>query len=328
MLIPLVGLSLGLLALTRPLTALGVAFPFFLHGSFMLFHRDWQTRKQLISVGLLAGGASTFLFVWQYGVTGSALTDPYTLWWSFDRVGFGPGIGIQPGGNSLVMAFSNMGIMLNAARKDLFGWGTYSWLFLPFGLWVMRRNLKAWLLAGTFLSLVGIYTLYWAQVTRFGPRYYYEGLYGLTLVSAAGIFWLAGNATQGRMRSILAAILVIGLIGYDIAFYLPNRLGNMRDLYGISRSQLVPFLTPQAQAMTPALVFVHLEDGITYGNLGKDWPRYGGLLELEDPWLTGPFIFAVSHGVVEDQALAADYPGRRVIYYDPGAPNTFYDSPR
>lgn len=40
---------------------------------------------------------SLFL-TWQYAMTGNALTDPYTLWWSFDQVGFGTGIGLEPGG--------------------------------------------------------------------------------------------------------------------------------------------------------------------------------------------------------------------------------------
>jgi hypothetical protein len=65
-----------------------------------------------------------------------------------------------------------------------------------------------------------------------------------------------------------------------------------------------------------------------YGNLYPDWPQYGGLLELQNPGLTSPFIFAVMRSDAENEALIRDYPDRRVIYYDPDEPETLYETPR
>lgn len=323
MTIAVAGLTLGLLALTRPLTALGVALPFFLHGLVLLWRGGTGVRGRVLWIGAITLLVGSLFLVWQYAVTGNPFLNPYTLWWSYDQVGFGPGIGIVKGGHTLWLAVQNTRVMLYAAAKDLFGWGVFSWLFLPFGLWVIRRNRAAWLPVSVFASLVGMYMLYWvASIGQYGPRYYYESLYSLTLLSAAGILWLAGWVkpwNQRKIRTALVVTLTTALVGYNLVAYLPARLNGLYGFYGVTRSQLAPFLTSQAQTYTPALVFVHIK---------KEWTEYGGLLELEDPWLTTPFIFAVSSNPVIDAAIASHYPDRRVIHYYPDEPEKFYESPR
>ncbi len=316
------GLSLGLLALTRPLTALGVALPFFIHGILLLWRSQNEIRSRVIAVGAIALAVGCLLLLWQYGVTGSPTTNPYTLWWPFDRIGFGSGVGLEPGGHTLMLGLRNAGIMLSEVAKDLFGWGIFSWLFLPFGLWAIRRSREAWLPFSVFASLVFVYIFYWAWVGHYGPRYYYEGLYGLTLISALGILWLAGSRTDLHWRSwrtLGTGLLTLALVAYNLGFSLPTQLNSLYGLYGVHRAQLEPFLTPQARGMTPALVIVHVQ---------KNWTEYAGLLELEDPWLTSPFIFARSSGPVEDAALVRANPARRAIYYYPDEPNKFYTVPR
>jgi hypothetical protein len=110
------------------------------------------------------------------------------------------------------------------------------------------------------------------------------------------------------------------LIGYNLAAYLPGRFDQIYGLYGVHRSQLNPFLTAQARAKTPALVIVHTQ---------KIWTEYAGLLELGDPWLTSPFIFAWSNNSsISDAALAAQYPDRQIIYYYADEPNELFSAPR
>jgi hypothetical protein len=316
------GLSLGLLVITRPLTALGVALPFFLHGLALLWRGGVGVRARVLAIGLIGLLVGSLFLAWQYAVTGNLLTDPYTLWWSFDRVGFGPGIGLEPGGHTLVRGLQNAKLMLIDTNNDLFGWAGFSWLFLPFGLWAVRRNRAALLALAVFVSLVASYVFYWAAVSRYGPRYYYEGVYGLTLVSAAGILWLAGSLKSPgwqKLRFFLVSLVLAGLIGYNLVAYLPFRFGQIYGLYGVHQALLSPFLTSQAQKLTPALVIVHPQ---------KSWTEYAGLLELEDPWLTSPFIFAWSgNGSVSDTDLASLYPGRRTLYYYPQEPNKFYSTP-
>ena len=50
---------------------------------------------------------SALLPLWQATVTGSPLTNPYTLWWPCDHLGFGPGHRPQPGGHSMHWAHIN-----------------------------------------------------------------------------------------------------------------------------------------------------------------------------------------------------------------------------
>jgi hypothetical protein len=319
------GISLGCLALTRPLTAVGVAVPFAVHGLYLLWRGESRVRRRVLLIGILAAALTSLLFVWQDAVTGKPFLNPYTLWWSFDRIGFGKGVGVSAKGYDLHDAYENMKTMLKAARREVFGWGNYSWILLPFGLWSFRKYKAGWGVVTITVSLVLTYTLYWGTVTRYGPRYYYEGLYSLTILSAAGVGWLAG---KNRYRNIFAGLLLCGLVGYNLIAYLPGRLESARAIYGITRAQLVPFETSHALHSTPALVLVSLRPDTVYGNLQGDWPSYGGLLELENPELTSPFIFAAMRSDAENKALARAHPGRQVIYYYPDEPGKLYSMPR
>jgi len=317
------GLSLGVLAMTRPLTAIAVGLPFFIHGIILLIRGNKSTRFKVLTIGLLAAFVAALVPLWQFVVTGDPLLNPYMLWWKYDKIGFGEGFGRQAGGHSLYWAWVNLKVSFHAGWGDFFGWGSASWLFLPFGLWALGRNARAWLAAAVFPSIVLLYMMYWIGSNLYGPRYYYEGFFSLTLVSAAGMFWLAERvAKEGRLRKWMqVATLLLGvfLIGYNLIVYLPKRLNEMTGLYGISRAKFAPFETAQAKELTPALVIVHFQ---------KDWTEYGGLLELQNANLTSPFIFALSRGSSVDAVLVHDYPDRRVIYYYTDEPDQFFKSPR
>ncbi len=320
---------LGFLALTRPFTALGVALPFALHGLYLLCRGRWEERLRLLGFALAAGLLAGLLFAWQYRVTGNALLNPYVLWWPYDIVGFGPGHGVAANGHTLAIAIDNIIVSLGAAWHDLFGWAGLSWLFLPFGDWAARRNGRAWLSGLGFPGLVLVYMAYWVGSWLYGPRYYYEGLPGLVLFSAAGAAWLAGwptspradSATAGfaqagrwrRLRSLGVTALLTGLVGFNLALYLPMRLQSMTGLYQINRAELQQFLEPGVQKMAPALVLVHT----------GHWMGYAAFLELESPDLSSPLIFAWSSGDEIDRRMAQDYKAqRRIFTYNAGEPGS------
>jgi hypothetical protein len=326
--------ALGALALTRPFTALGVAIPFAVHGVYRLIKGDRAIRWRLLAFAGLTLFISSFYFVWQYLVTGDPLLNPYTLWWAYDKIGFGPGYGVLPGGNTLDQAIFNTRFSLEVGAWDLFGWPMLSWIFIPFGLAaVLREPFKrgeALLLGSVFPTLVVIYLAYWVGSTLYGPRYFFEGLYSLTILSGAGIALLAGWpvrpgrpwpqwTNRQRIRSLAVSGILAGLVAFNLVFYLPPRLERMFGLYDVQRTYQQPFLTSSAQQLTPALIIVHPE---------KDWIEYGTLLELESPFLDSPFIFVHSYGVKQDQAVAAQFPGRKVFHYYADTPFTFYSAPR
>jgi hypothetical protein len=318
--VPVAGFSLGVLALTRPLTAVGLALPFGLHGLFLLWRGDGAVRRRVLTVGALALGVAALLFAWQFAVTGDPLRNPYTLWWKYDKIGFGPGHGNMPGGHNLHYAWINLKSSLRSGWRDLFGWGNLSWLFLPAGLWAIRKNRGMYLVASIPLALVLVYLTYWIGSSLFGPRYYFEGLPGLTLTTAAGIMWLLDWPRRYEnnwrlMRSFVTLMLSLSLAGYNLVGFLPQRLESMYGLYGVLRARMQPFLTQQAQELTPAVVIVHIE---------SKWTDYGTLLDLENPWLTSPFIFALGGDKKTTAVLAADFPERTIINYYTKQPEKFF----
>ena len=130
------------------------------------------------------------------------------------------------------------------------GWPYLSWLFLPFGMAAIRKNSPARLISFVFPSLVVVYLFYWVGSWIYGPRYYYEGLYSFTLLTAAGIVWIyqrlpsSGNHfrffTFNKGKKIKVHISSSGYLGFTIllAFlitanllvYIPTRLGVNRAL--------------------------------------------------------------------------------------------------
>lgn len=318
------GLTLAVMALTRPLTAVAVALPFGLHGLYLLWRGPWETRRRVLAVGAIALILGSLHLVWQYAVTGDPFLNPYTLWWKYDTVGFGPGIG-RSNGHTLHQAWINTRHSLRTGAADLFGWFNVSWIFLPFGLLAARRSLRALLAGSVIVSLLVIYLAYWIGSSLFGPRYYYEGLFSLTLFTAAGIAWLAGwpirpqepfrrEVGKRMIRPLTVTAVVATLVFLNVYFYLPMRVGGMHGLYEISRARIEPFLTPQAQELTPALIIVH----------PRRWMHYGALLELSDPFLDTPFLFVISRGPERDALVSRAFPGRSVYHYYPDEPYTFF----
>ena len=184
--------SLGLLALTRPLTAVGVGLPFGVHGVWLLLRGGREAKRAVLGIGLLALVVAGVLLIWQWALTGDPMRNPYVLWWPYDRIGFGPGHGVSEAGHTLDQARINTKFSLRVGQHDLFGWPYLSWLFAPAGLLALRRRVEAWLLAGLLPALILAYAAYWVGAWVYGPRYYVEALGALSVLSAAGVAALAG----------------------------------------------------------------------------------------------------------------------------------------
>jgi hypothetical protein len=321
LLVAVAGLSLGLLALTRPLTAVGVALPCAVHAIVILWRGGPRSRRRLLGVAALSLLLAAVLFLWQAALTGDPLLNPYTLWWSYDRVGFGPGIGRTASGHNLRWALVNTRFSLAAGLHDLFGWPYLSWIFLPFGLIALRRNRQGLLLLAAAPGLVVVYLAYWIGSWLLGPRYYYEALPGLAITSAAGVAWLGGwlRRRQGRAahaRALAVASFLMILMLLDVGFYLPQRVWGLQGLYGVSRVHMRPL---EEAHLGRALVIVHPV---------RAWTEYGTLLTLAPPFARSDLLLALTRGPKADRALAESFPDRHLLHYYPDEPERLYDQPR
>jgi hypothetical protein len=313
------GLSLGLLGLTRPLTALGIFIPFGVHGLALLLRGGGSVRTRVLALTSLAIVIFALIPLWQVALTGQPFLNPYTLWWEYDRVGFGPGVGVTESGHNLRLAYDNTRFSLRAGVHDAFGWPYLSWLFLPLGLLALWSRRDGWLMAATFPSLVLTYGAYWIGSWLLGPRYYYEVLPTMAVLSAAGAAWLGGwmgrRVRWVRFRRLSTVALLSILIGVNLLFYLPARVGGMKGLYGISAMYLQPL---QGANLDHALLIVHSDS----------WHRYGNLLVLAPPFTDDDLLIAWEIKPEQDQAVIQQHAERQIYHYDPDEPYTLYREER
>ncbi|MGD2078522.1 MAG: glycosyltransferase family 39 protein, partial [Chloroflexota bacterium] len=89
------GVALGMIFLTRQLTALAIAGPFALATSVgRTGDVSWPRRiKDLLGLAVVAAPLAALLLVYQAAVTGDPFKDPRLLFWSYDHLGFGQDIG-------------------------------------------------------------------------------------------------------------------------------------------------------------------------------------------------------------------------------------------
>ncbi|MFP3852811.1 MAG: hypothetical protein ACLFWD_00810 [Anaerolineales bacterium] len=308
-----IGGSLGLLVLTRPLTAVGVSLPFITYGSLLLYKRDVRWHWLLISAGVTLA-VSALLLIWQYALTGDPLHNPYTLWWEYDRLGFGPDIGMLDGGHNLGQAWINTHFSLRAGMHDAFGWPFLSWLFLPLGLLVLLPKPNARPVIAMVPLLILAYGFYWIGSWLLGPRYYYEALPALAVISAAGAGWL-GTWLKGMKgvawRRLGAVALLAFLLAANLIFYLPARVGGMHGLYGIERQ---PLAAIKSAGLGQSLIIVHADH----------WSDYANLLLLRPPFADSSIQVAWSRGPGPDAQVAELFQGYDLYHYFDNRPGVLH----
>ena len=311
------GLALGMVFLTRSLTAVAFAMPFALYSLVQIVRRRQPHWPNYLLVALTGGLMAALLPAYQWAVTGDPWLNPYTLWWPYDRIGFGPGIGAMPGGHSPFYAWVNFRQDMSRAATDVLGWPALSWIPLLLGLALPPRRKRDWALLAPFASLVVAYLLYWigSPSRLWGPRYYFEGFAGLWLLAAAGLLktWDWAGARKRWARPVLAGVLVV-LVVASLAANVSGRMAEARGFYGITRSQFDPI---EEAGLHNALVIVYAER----------WLEYGALLSGMSPTLDDDVIYARGSGSEADAAVIAAFPDRTVYYLHQGRLSTHRPAP-
>lgn len=319
------GAALGLAFLTRSLTAVGYAIPFVGYGLFQVILCRGRGWPNYLLMALAGAAVAALLPLYQWAVTGDPRLNPYLLWWPYDKIGFGPGIGWMPGGHSPAYAWLNLRQDLRNAATDLLGWPGLSWLpvaaalalkpraesdaVVPIGAAgrpeprrvAPRLRWREWLLVAPFVTLVIAYIFYWigSPVRLWGPRYYFEGFAVLWIAAAVGLLrvWDLGGARRW-LRPALTGVVGVLLVA-NLGANLPGRLAQVQALYGSGRAMLA---SVKEAGIHNALVFVS----------GEHWRDYGAFLAQMGPLLDDDVLYPTAESPEKDAALMADFPGRTV----------------
>ncbi|RIK42318.1 MAG: hypothetical protein DCC58_11160 [Chloroflexi bacterium] len=330
------GLSLGMLFITRPLTAVGVAVPFAAWALVDML----RERRRVPSYLAMAGCFLPFvalLLLYNNLTTGNPFKSAYELWWPFDKIGFGAGIGIT-GHHDVAqgLRFTRMNVEMIA--DYLYGWplrlsllpatiaALTALLRLGAGAYRLgrarlarRRQAAQALPAGTgwdiallamTLTLVTVHVAYPTPGQMYGPRYYFEALPALTLLSARGIILLAGwlsaagtlasrgnrQVAQGAASLAFIAVLLLSL--HAATNFSRETIRSYRGWNNVNDSGL---RTVEAAELENAVVFVTV----------AKWNEYAPFFIENTPQLDTNVIYAIDRGDALNRRMLADFPGRQ-----------------
>lgn len=316
--------AVGLL-LTRELSAMviGVAASAYLLGG------QWRAlRARLTTIwpvfafaGSIVTSGVVLYLLYNTLQTGSPTLLPRDLFFPGDRYGFGQGIGFY-GQHTLAAGMVILDQLLTILLIDLYGWPFYLTLaLLP--LTFLRRD------AGTrwdifcallLVLLVGAQAGYFYHGIYLGPRYLFETLPFLLLLTARGVTGLAAIlARVGRALGALrptrtlamgvAGVLLIALIACNLFYYSPRQAQLFQGYTGLPVSMKVDAATLYGFHPNQAIV------------LTSDWYIYSYILwPLNDPALRGETLYAYAPSLDTIQQLHAEYPNR-TLYMSEVAPN-------
>lgn len=323
---------LGGLLLTRELSAaiIGiVAIPYvaFVHRK-TLRHQIGQRLPAVLAASALFCLAVFAYLLYNWLQTGDALTTPRTLFSPSDRYGFGDGIGFY-GRHTLAAGLVNLDQLLTSLQIDLYGWPFYLTLALvpcAFLRLFHRRHGSRASASGVqwdMFCLLLLCALVAAQVGYFyhgiilGPRYLYETLPFLLLLTARGITsltatleGLAGSIARrssitkataglGSFSRGLVGLTVLALLSCNLVYFMPRQLELQANFTGLPSYE--PIDTRTVYAFHPDLAVIVTGDRSVYNYVL--WP-------LNDPDMHGPTVYAYAPTSDALAQVRAIYPTR------------------
>ncbi len=320
----LCGIGFGMAALTRDLVAL-LYIVLLVPGIALITWKRGQYRQQRLRrlsgwLTLLLIGLLFFCLYLAYNqmLTGDSLITPRNLFSAGDVWGFGKGIGFY-GQHTLAAGFVNLDELLTSLQIDLFGWPFYLTLaFVAIPFLSRQANRIDWFLLIVLVLTVGSYIGYFYHGIYLGPRYLYEDLPFLLILSARGILllgaWgLEGGRTAARhlsavkepllqkrpALSLSVLALVSALILCNVIYYLPRQATLYQNFTGLPSA--LPVQTGKIYHSPVHHAVVVTDNLMIYQVV---------LFPLNDPVLKGDVIYA--WGETEEQYLQLHkaFPGR------------------
>ena len=230
-----------------------------------------------------------------------------------DAYGFGADIGAPGGrevidlwpGHSPTEAAINVLTMAASLQFDMLGWSVGS-LSLVFAFLLWQRPLRLFDVAMITVvgAVVAALALYWfADSYYLGPRYWFLASFPLLYLSARGYDALR-NRFRGKDEE--SAIRIDTILGLCCIFGLTV----FTSWRGVEKYHGYGGFDPQMRDLAAAGLFddkVVIFDGVA---------QAGSALFLNDPWLGGSApVFLRDTGDLDTEALAAAFPGRKVVRF-------------
>lgn len=333
--LPLSAACFGMAGLTRDLVA--VLFVVIVLAGVLILSR--QTLRQGWHRWIIPGIsfiAVAIIFVslnfsFNNMLTGNPGTTPRSLFFAGDHWGFGPGTGFY-GQHTLAAGFVNLDELLRILQIDLFGWPFYltlAFLVLPF---LTRRAVGAdWLMLAGAAIMTGAFVGYFYHGIYLGPRYLFEtlpflliltsrgiltlGAVGIAAGRAAGRWWgdklLSGKAQAQPAISIVTAVLVAILVVCNLGYYMPRQIELHKNYTGLPAGYNIDVSEVYHAPLHNAIVVT------------DDYTIYQFVLfPLNDPMLHGDVIYAWASDPQQYAELRSAFPGRVIYQMDIGPGGT------
>jgi hypothetical protein len=322
----LCGLCFGMAALTRDLVAL-LYIALLLPGVVLISWKRGLYRQQFLRrlawwLALIVIGTIflTLFLGLNFLLTGSPDTTPRSLFFAGDTWGFGRGIGFY-GQHTLAAGLVNLDELLTGLQIDLFGWPfslTLAFLALPFLIGKAKKTDCFLLLA--LIVTVGSYIGYFYHGIYLGPRYLFEDLPFLLILTARGILalgawslemrqqlmcWLQGRGRRvpaERYRSsfsLVTLVLVSTLVLCNLLYFLPRQAARYQNYTGLPNTYKLNIGQIYQPPVHHAIVVT--DDLVVYQNV---------LFPLNDPQLKGDVVYAWGYESIQYAQLRKAFPGR------------------
>ncbi|GAC1401667.1 MAG: hypothetical protein NVSMB49_16620 [Ktedonobacteraceae bacterium] len=317
----------GMAGLTRDLVALlfvAVMLPGVLLLSWSSLLKEW--RRWAVGGAFFLAVAVFFLGIslsFNVLLTGNLFVTPRSLFFEGDHWGFGQGVGFY-GQHTLAAGFVNLDELLTILAIDLFGWPFYlSFAFLLMPFLIRRAVCTDWLLLTGAVIMTGAYVGYFYHGIYLGPRYLFETLPFLLILTSRGIFTLAeagasvrarwsnariGNRVAGTQsfstpRSVMTIVLVVSLLACNILYFMPRQVVLHQNYTGLPVGTTIDLDKIYSPSLHNAIVVT------------ADYSLYQFVLfPLNDPYLHGSVIYALASTPLEYAELRMAYPGRTLYY--------------
>jgi hypothetical protein len=312
------GFSLAMALNIRPLSALAVSVPAAGYGVYLLAKSRWKELPSflLLLTPVLLGLGGFFLY--NYLTTGSPLLSGYKAYgmleYGHTRWGLGFGERGLPGwgAHTPLRGLAQTGDNLQALNLYLFESPFPGLLLVLLVFLAFSRNPLDWLMLASFASLPVVYFCYWYQDLVLGPRFLYEGLAPILLLSARGLIEFprfigraAGADAETRTRSVMAAGATFSL-AVTAVFGMPRLITKYGYRYlGVDNRVHARVIE---KGISNAVVFVGTTHTFYFG---------AGLLNNALD-MDGSVVYAKDRGV-ENYVLMQRFPGRACYYADPWA---------